>query len=160
MLDYIIVGQGIAGSMLSRFLLKENQKILLIDNYNLSSASNIASGVIKPITGKRFVKTWLADELISFARETYKGFEKLFNDRFYHSVLFHKLFDSVKAQNDWSVRCASPEYLPYLKNENIVFLDSKKVKNDFGGFEVPVGSDDVGAITRHWRSCGPPRGPV
>jgi glycine oxidase len=139
MLDYLIVGQGIAGSMLSWFLMKEKQKVLVVDKYNPSSASNIASGLIKPITGKRFVKTWLADEIIPFAEDTYTGFEKLFEERLYHSAVFFKLFDSVKAQNDWSIRCASPEYLPYLQNENIIYLDKSKVKNDFGGFEINGG---------------------
>jgi glycine oxidase len=139
MLDYLIVGQGIAGSMLSWFLLKEKQKVLVIDKLNPSSASNIASGLIKPITGKRFVKTWLADGLIPFAKDTYSGFEELFGESFYQPALFLKLFDSVKAQNDWSVRCASPEYLAYLQNENIIYLDDKKVKNDFGGFEINGG---------------------
>lgn len=140
MLDYIIVGQGIAGSLLSWFLTKEDLKILVIDELNLSSASHIASGVIKPITGKRFVKTWLADELIPFAENTYREFEVLFSDSFFHRTLFFKLFESVRAQNDWSARCASPEYLPYLENENILYLDKEKVKNDFGGFEINGGS--------------------
>ena len=128
MLDYIIVGQGIAGSLLSWFFLKEKQEILVIDLYNPSSASNIALGAIKPITGNRFVKTWLADDLISFAETTYTNFENLFQDNFYHPALFHKLFDSVKAQNDWSARCATPEYVSYLKNDRIIYLDDDRVK--------------------------------
>ncbi len=140
MLDYIIVGQGIAGSMLSWFLMKANEKVLVIDKFNPSSASNIASGITNPITGRKFVKTWLADEMIPFAQETYRGFEELFKEDFYHPISIIKLFDSVKAQNDWSARSASPEYLPYLKNESIIQLDKEKVKNDFGGFEINGGS--------------------
>lgn len=140
MLDYIVVGQGIAGSMLSWFLMKANQKVLVIDKFNPSSASNIASGITNPITGRKFVKTWLADEMIPFVEETYGGFEELFKEKFFHPLSIIKLFDSVKAQNDWSARCASPEYLPYLKNENITYLDKEKVKNDFGGFEINGGS--------------------
>jgi glycine oxidase len=153
MLDYLIVGQGIAGAMLSWFLLKENQKVLVIDEYNPSSASNIASGITKPITGKRFVKTWLADELIPFAQDTYSDFETRFRDKFYHPALFIKLFDSIKAQNDWSVRCASPEYIAYLQNENIIYLDDKKVKNDFGGFEINGGSKlETDKFLSHYRN--------
>ncbi|HWB65164.1 MAG TPA: FAD-dependent oxidoreductase, partial [Chitinophagales bacterium] len=70
MYDFIIVGQGIAGSMLSWFLLRAGQKVLVIDKYNPSSASNIAAGISNPITGRRFVKTWLADEILPFAAQT------------------------------------------------------------------------------------------
>lgn len=140
MLNYIIVGQGIAGSMLSWFLIKQKQKVLVIDKLNPSSASNIASGITNPITGRRFVKSWLADELNLFTEKTYREFEELFQEKFFYSIPIIKLFDSVKAQNDWSARCALPEYLPYLKNESIAYFDRAKLKNDFGGFEINGGS--------------------
>jgi len=138
--DYIIVGQGIAGSMLSWFLFKANQKVLVIDKFNSSSASNIASGISNPITGRKFVKTWLVDEMFPFAKQTYLELEELFAAEFFHTVSIVKLFDSIKGQNDWSTRCASSEYLPYLKNESIIQLDKQRVKNDFGGFEINGGS--------------------
>ncbi len=140
MYDYVIVGQGIAGSMLSWFLMQANQKVLVIDKHNTSSSSNIASGMTNPITGRRFVKTWLADAIIPFAEKTYRGLEELLVEEFYHPVTIFKLFDSIKTQNDWSARCASAGYTAYLKNENIVYVDKQKVKNDFGGFEINGGS--------------------
>ncbi len=139
--------------MLSWFLMKASQKVLVIDKFNPSSASNIASGITNPITGRKFVKTWLADEMIPFAEETYRGFEELFQEEFYHPISIIKLLDSVKAQNDWSARCASPEYLPYLKNENIIHLDKQKVKNDFGGFEINGGSKlEADKFLSHYRN--------
>lgn len=126
--------------MLSWFLMKENQKILVIDKYNPSSASNVASGITNPITGRKFVKTWLADEMHPFAEETYREFETLFQQEFFQPVSIIKILDSIKAQNDWSARCNSPEYLAYLKNESIIHFDKEKVKNDFGGFEINGGS--------------------
>jgi glycine oxidase len=140
MLDFIIVGQGIAGSMLSWFLMEEKHQVLVIDNLNPSSATHIASGITNPITGRKFVKTWMADELIPFAASTYRGFETLFNTPLYHPLNIVKLFDSVKSQNDWSARCASPGYTAYIKNEQVIYLDPAKVKNDFGGFEITGGS--------------------
>ncbi len=139
MYDYILVGQGIAGSLLSWFLMQHNQKVLVIDKFNPSSASKIASGIIKPITGRRFVKTWLADELLPFSLDVYRNFEAFFNERFFYPATFTKLFDSVKEQNDWSARCESDDYKPYLTNSNLVYLDKEKVKNNFGGFEINGG---------------------
>lgn len=153
MLDFIIVGQGIAGSMLSWFLMQQGQRLLLVDELNNSSATHVASGITNPITGRKFVKTWLADELIPFAQSTYRQFETLFNRQLLHPVKIIKLFDSVKAQNDWSVRCASPGYLAYLKNEQVVYMDPAKVKNDFGGFEITGGSRlDASPFLVHYRN--------
>ncbi|MES2620500.1 MAG: FAD-dependent oxidoreductase [Bacteroidota bacterium] len=140
MYDFIIIGQGIAGSLLSWFLIKENQKVLLLDNYNPSSASNIASGISNAITGRRFVKTWLADDILPFAEKTYREFEQNLKQDFFHPLTIVRLFDSIKAQNDWSARCASTEYATYLKNEEVIYFDPEKVKNDFGGFEIAGGS--------------------
>lgn len=138
--NYIIVGQGIAGTMLSWFLLKHDQQVLVIDEFNQASASKVASGVTNPITGRRFVKSWLNDDLIPFAENTYRELESILGESFYSQSTIVKLFDSVKAQNDWSARCASPEYLPYLQNEQVVYFNNEKVKNNFGGFEIEGGS--------------------
>ena len=112
----------------------------MIDNYNPSSASKIASGISNPITGRRFVKTWLADDILPFAERTYRELEQLFIQSFFHPLSIVRLFDSIKAQNDWSARCASMEYATYLKNEEVIHFDPEKVKNDFGGFEINGGS--------------------
>ena len=152
MLDYIIVGQGIAGSMLSWFLMKEDRRVLVIDELNTSSSTYVASGITNPITGRKFVKTWLADELIPFARNTFQEFEALFNVPLLKPITIVKLFDSVKAQNDWSARCASPGYIAYLRSEKVIYLDPEKVKNDFGGFEIDGGIRlDPPAFLSHYR---------
>ena len=73
--DFIIVGQGIAGSLIAHFLLQHNKKILVIDKFNPNSASNIAAGVVNPITGRRMVKSWLIDDVLPFAKSTYRLLE-------------------------------------------------------------------------------------
>ena len=55
--DFLIVGQGIVGTMLAFFLLKKNQRVLVIDKKIPGSASQHSSGIINPITGRRFAKT-------------------------------------------------------------------------------------------------------
>lgn len=63
MLDYIIVGQGLAGSVLAWKLLEAGKKVFVINSSAANQASHIAAGVYNPITGKNLVKTWLADQL-------------------------------------------------------------------------------------------------
>jgi len=70
--DYLIIGQGISGTFLSRELLQAGRSVLVIDIDNPRSASRVASGVINPVTGRRIVKTWMIDELLPFAREAYR----------------------------------------------------------------------------------------
>lgn len=70
--DYIIVGQGIAGTFLSWYLQQQGASILVIENNQFNSASKIASGIINPITGRRVVTTWMIEEIMPFAQKAYE----------------------------------------------------------------------------------------
>lgn len=70
--EYILVGQGISGSWLSFYLWKEKKSFLVIDNHLPNAASGVAAGLINPVTGRRIVKTWMIDELLSFIVPAYE----------------------------------------------------------------------------------------
>ncbi len=69
--DVLIVGQGLAGTWLCRALEEQGLSYRVIDAGSAASASAVASGVINPITGRRWVKTWMIDELMPFAWNAY-----------------------------------------------------------------------------------------
>lgn len=75
--DYIIIGQGISGTWLSYYLLKENKRIVVIDDKAGQSTSSAAGGLINPVTGRRVVTTWMAEELMPFVWEEYNALGKL-----------------------------------------------------------------------------------
>src|SRR5436190_10359952 len=102
--DFLIVGQGIAGSLLTWSLANNGKNVFVIDQYNSSSASNIAPGIIHPITGRRIVKTWLADTLIPFAQNVYEEIENHFAAKLFFKINILELIHSLKEQNDWSSR--------------------------------------------------------
>ena len=70
--DYLIIGQGISGTWLSYYLEKANKSFIVIDNDQPNSASRVAAGIINPVTGRRIVKTWMIDELLSFLIPAYE----------------------------------------------------------------------------------------
>lgn len=69
--DYLIIGQGISGTFLSYYLAREGKKIMVIDNARGDSPSRVAAGIINPVTGRRIVNVWMADEIIPFAHAAY-----------------------------------------------------------------------------------------
>jgi len=71
--DYLIIGQGICGTLLSRQLLLEGKSVIVIDDGAVSSSSKAAGGIINPVTGKRLVNSWMIDELLPFAKSTYQS---------------------------------------------------------------------------------------
>jgi glycine/D-amino acid oxidase-like deaminating enzyme len=60
------MAQGISGTMLSWFLHKAGKSFIVIDEGNSNTASKVAAGIINPVTGRRFVYTWMIDELMPF----------------------------------------------------------------------------------------------
>ena len=70
--DFLLVGQGIAGTFLSYFLQEAGYQVIVIDQFNPHSSTQVASGVINPVTGRQVVTTWLADEVLPFAWDAYQ----------------------------------------------------------------------------------------
>lgn len=116
--DYLIVGQGIAGTLLAHFLLKRGRRILVADNYNLSSSSNIAAGLFNPVTGKRFVKTWKADSVLPFAAKIYDELEAELNDRFYFSKNILRVLAGPDDINLIMNKSKIPEYKSYFNQDS------------------------------------------
>jgi len=69
--DYLIIGQGICGTMLSWFLHKEGRSFCVLDDGHDQSASKVAAGLISPVTGRRYSPSWMIDTLLPFALESY-----------------------------------------------------------------------------------------
>jgi len=71
--DYLIIGQGICGTFLSYFLAQENKSFIVIDENESITPSKVSAGIINPVTGRRMVKVWMAEEVIAFAKENYNS---------------------------------------------------------------------------------------
>ncbi|MFN8260065.1 MAG: FAD-dependent oxidoreductase [Chitinophagales bacterium] len=112
--DYIIVGQGIAGSMVAYYLLKKGKSVVVVDLYNPNSSSNIAAGVVNPITGRKMVKTWKIDEILPFSKNAYKELEQELGVSFLFEKEIFKVFSSQEDVNIWNIKKTDAEYMPYL----------------------------------------------
>lgn len=109
---YIIVGQGVAGSILAYFLRKNGQKVLVFDGNTegVLSSSKIAAGVINPITGRRFVKSWRIDALLPVAKRTYQDLEKLLNVPLWHERDIVRTLKDTEEENNFLLRRTYPDY--------------------------------------------------
>jgi glycine/D-amino acid oxidase-like deaminating enzyme len=86
--EFLIVGQGISGSLLYHSLTKAGARCMVIDDNKPNAASKVAAGLINPVTGRRLVKSWMIDDLIPVLRSMYQEIEKDFNIKcFYETEL-------------------------------------------------------------------------
>ena len=131
-IDFIIVGQGLAGSALALQLLKRNKKILVIDRITTNSPSRIAVGLFNPITGRHMIKTWMADELFPYLHRFYQEAEALTQTRFFYPASLYRPFATVEEQNEWMAKSADPVYHGYIEN---IFAKPARActKDPFGG---------------------------
>ncbi len=70
--DYLVIGQGICGSLLTHELQKAGRSCFIIDDNRPFVASRVASGIINPVTGRRIVKSWMIDDLVPVAQAVYR----------------------------------------------------------------------------------------
>lgn len=115
--DFIIVGQGLAGSVLAYTLMQQNQKILLIDEEAETSSSKVAAGLCNPVVFKRLTKSWMIDDVLPLAKEFYRKQEELLNDNFYFDVPLYKLFVDEKEQQFWKQKSNEPHLFDWIDNK-------------------------------------------
>lgn len=94
MLDYLIVGSGLAGISFAEVALKNNKTILLIDDKSQNS-SRIAGGLYNPVILKRFSEVWNAREHLVLMNEFYDQVEDKLKEKFnYKMPILRKFFQS------------------------------------------------------------------
>lgn len=141
--DYIIVGQGLAGTLLAHQLLALNQKILIVNKEHPAMASKVAAGLFNPLSMKRCIKSWNADLFLPFAIKRYKELEKELKSSFFIERDIYRLFANHENRKEWEVKFSNQEVSDYIKG----FENSSKnsyLKDHFGGALVgPGGNLDV-----------------
>jgi len=152
LLNILICGQGLSGTLLAARLLELGMRVTLIDPASLTTSSRVAAGVIHPITGRRLTKSWRLDELLPFAINTYKKQEAFLKEKFYHDIRTLELFKDVAHRNDWLGRSADPEFSPYIGNECFPSEIPNGVVNEKGGIWITKGGWlDTNTFLDAWR---------
>ncbi|NNE29625.1 MAG: FAD-binding oxidoreductase [Saprospiraceae bacterium] len=118
-IDYFIIGQGLAGSLVALELLARGQKVMVIDPGHQNSSSDIAAGIINPITGRRFVKSWRIDEALPFAKRRYQEVSSLIHSKpFYRERKILRVLFSAGEENEWLSRTSQEGWSKYVSEES------------------------------------------
>ncbi|HEY0741795.1 MAG TPA: FAD-dependent oxidoreductase [Chryseosolibacter sp.] len=131
--DYIIVGQGLAGACLALQLLRLEKKILVIDEPARNRASRVAAGLFNPVTGQNSVRTWMADTLFPYLHQFYRDAEAQIGKAFFHPRLLYKPFGSAAEQNDWMGKSADTGYREFVEKITLEPAFGLQLTDPFGG---------------------------
>ena len=134
--DYLIIGQGLAGSALAYQLLQKKKQLAIIDNPQKSASSRVAAGLVNPITGPKMVKTWKAEKLFATLKSFYPAIEQTTYSSFFSRRIIYRPFVSAAAINDWDARSSLPGYAQYIHQMCPKDTHAKYVSDEYGGIEV------------------------
>lgn len=156
--DLLIVGQGIAGSMLAWHADIAGLTFDILDECSQQSASAVSSGIINPITGPKYVKSWMIAELLPHARNTYQSIGDQFNQRLVREIPIWRHIPTVKAENLWDSRMLDRDYDGYLsKPKTLDPTDLIPGNHQFGivtkGLIVDV-QNLLSTLRTHWTNRG------
>ncbi|MEB2784379.1 NAD(P)/FAD-dependent oxidoreductase [Algoriphagus persicinus] len=131
-IDFLLIGQGLAGTALAYRLKQAGKKIRIIDQPGANNSSRIAAGLFNPVTGRKMVKTWKADSLFPVIKPFYQELEKLTGSKFLTEKAIYRPFLTIEEQNEWMGHSADLGFLPYLE---AIHLESQSefLKDPFGG---------------------------
>jgi len=135
--NFIIVGQGLAGSILAYTLINKGQSVLVIDNNLHGSASSVAAGIINPVTGHRLNITDRFEEYYPTAKHWYQSLEDTSKITFWHSVKQIRLIKNQGQKEYLEQRTTEAAYDNLLGLEIVTSSDDGALKpNEFGAIEI------------------------
>ena len=134
--EYLIVGHGIGGLSIAWHLHDLGKSFRIINDSSFPSSSRVAAGIFNPLTGKKLVKTWLADDLFPFAYDFYSGLEVKLKAKFLHSTSIYRPYRSIEEQNSYLAQSADSSISKYI-GEGVDTASVKKyVQMRYGALEV------------------------
>lgn len=131
--EFVIVGQGLAGTALAWRLLQRGRGVLVVDRER-GGCSRVAAGLMTPTTGKRLAPSWRWDELFPSAVAFYRDVEAVTGTAFFQQRSSLRLF-ADEAERARAEQRALLERTPDINAEWFAA--------PFGGFEMAAARLDV-----------------
>lgn len=148
-LDLLIIGQGLAGSAVAMRALARGYRILVLDQPSKNQSSTVAAGLFNPVTGRKMVKTWLADELFPCLFQFYPEVERVTKSRFFYPMPIYRPFYSIEEQNEWMGKSTETPFRNFTAHVSLSRSFGEKVADPFGGLTL----NQCGFLDTHAYLC-------
>ena len=133
---HIIVGAGLAGCLLAWRLEQAGQRVILIGSTKLPNASEVAGGIINPVTGRWMTKTWNFDTLTPCAELTYRELEQQFHIALYHPIPLIRYCQNSTDTKRMGRRMRNPRYADVLGKPIAVGNGPTALEDSYGSFQI------------------------
>lgn len=151
MIDYLIVGCGLAGISFSEIALANNKNILVVDNDSQNS-SKIAGGLYNPVILKRFSEVWQAKEQLILMNQFYIDLEQKLQVKVDFKKPILRKFFSIEEQNNWFAASDKPALAPFLST-SIITKKYSGIDSPYNYGEVlHTGYVDTASLLEHYKT--------
>jgi len=114
MIDYIIVGAGLAGFSFAETLFLEGKSFVVISDVSHNSTL-VAAGIYNPVILKRFSLPADAALHLEYMGPFYKRIEDRLRVKIDYKLPVYRRFSSIEEQNDWFTAADKPLLTPFLR---------------------------------------------
>jgi len=109
----LIVGQGLAGTVLGWTFERAGIAFEIVDAGHASAASRVGAGIINPITGQRIVKSRGVDVLLPRALEVYRAMEAQWGVSLVRAMRVRRFFNDDRERRVFAEKNTTGELAPY-----------------------------------------------
>ncbi len=113
MVDYLIVGCGLAGMAFAETALQNGNSIKVFDD-NSQNSSLVAAGLYNPVILKRFSGLQNSQQQLDILQEFYSDLEQKLGITINYKIPVLRKFASVEEQNDWFIAADKQSLADYL----------------------------------------------
>lgn len=128
--QFLIVGQGIAGSLLAYDMYKAGLQFKIISSPDAEMASDVATRKYNPAIFDKLAKNWMVDQALPVMTNMYKSLEKELGEQFLYPVDFTQALSSneIKA---WNERIFDGDFSDYMES-----ADESWIKRGLDNFDL------------------------
>lgn len=149
MIDFIVIGNGLAGISFAEIAIQNDKSILVFDD-NSQPSSKIAGGLYNPVVLKRFSEVWKAKEQLEMAFPLYKSIEEKLNICFDYKIPIYRRLASIEEQNNWFQAADKPNLSPFLST-SLIKTELPNINSSFGFGEVlETGYLDIAKLIKNY----------
>ena len=140
--DFLIVGQGLGGSILACEAIHRGLSVAVIDNGWKSAASTIAAGMWNPISFRKVIPVWRDEACMQALNEAYPRYEKWLGAKFFFPMPIARVFPNEEYARLWKKKMDEGEKWISLPDEAfedpIIAPFGHGMVNEAGYVDMPV----------------------
>jgi glycine/D-amino acid oxidase-like deaminating enzyme len=136
--DFLILGQGLLGSLLALDLCAQGASVIIADFAPRRCSSLVSAGMMDPISGQRFALSWRYEETTTYALSVYEKLSSLIGHPLITPRTIYRLFRDTIDSDTFHKKYTAGTLTPYIAD---IFTHSPHpdVAAPFGGVTIQGG---------------------